>query len=280
MQDIIQDDEFKFLLPELDPETFRLLEENILQYGARDPLVLWNGMLVDGYNRYKICRHHNIPFKTINMEFQSREEVLIWIISNQVSRRNLTPIQLSHFRGLHYRTDKKLQGPGRQFVQNRELAQNEPIQMGATAGRLAEHYNVSRETIKRDAKLSDAIDAIGETSPEAKRKILTGRVQIGKNRLEALSSASHEEIKTIAAAIESGVFEGGRAQRGSARMQEDSDLELSSAFPELKKLNDIISDFAKNFNNMLRKASADNPVELKTVLRSYIEQLEDLYRSI
>ena len=280
MQEIILDDEFKFLLPELDPETFRLLEENILQYGVRDPLVLWNGILIDGYNRYKICRHHNIPFKTIDMEFQSREEVLIWIISNQVSRRNLTSIQLSHFRGLHYRADKKLQGPGRQFVQNREKVQNAPFPSGATADRLAEQYSVSRDTIKRDAKLADAIDAIGETSPEAKRKILSGRVQIGKNRLEALSSASQDEIETIAAAIESGAFEGGRAQRGSARTQEDSDLELGSAFPELQKLNDIISDFAKNFNNMLREANADDPMELKTVLRSYINELEELYRSI
>ena len=37
MQKIILDDEFKFLLPALDAETYRLLEENTLQYGVRDP---------------------------------------------------------------------------------------------------------------------------------------------------------------------------------------------------------------------------------------------------
>jgi hypothetical protein len=45
--------------------------------GCRDPLVLWNGILIDGYNRYKICTENNIPFKTIDKEFASREEVLI-----------------------------------------------------------------------------------------------------------------------------------------------------------------------------------------------------------
>ena len=117
IREIIIDEEFKFLLPELDHETFRLLEENILEFGCRDPLVLWNGILIDGYNRYRICSHHGIPFSTVDMEFESREAVLIWIISNQISRRNLTPIQLSHFRGIHYMADKKIQGSNNQFAQ-------------------------------------------------------------------------------------------------------------------------------------------------------------------
>jgi len=133
---IIIDEEFKYLLPELDPETFRLLTENILEHGCRDPLVLWRGrkdnaddkdragILIDGYNRFKICTEHNIPFSTIDKEFDSREEVLIWIIQNQVSRRNLTPIQLSHFRGLHYQADKKIQGKNNQYAQKSEKGQN------------------------------------------------------------------------------------------------------------------------------------------------------------
>ena len=274
MREIILDDEFMFLLPTLDAETYRLLEENILQYGVRDPLVLWNDILIDGYNRYKICNHHNIPFDTINMDFESREEVLIWIISNQVSRRNLTPIQLSHFRGLHYKADKKIRGPGCRFVQNRELSQNETFQPGSTANRLSEHYNVSRNTIIRDSKLAEGVVAIGEISPDAKRKILSGEVRVGKSRLEELSSASKDEIKQIADAIESGTFEGG-ARRSAAHEAEISDE--TPAFPELQKLNDIISDFAKNFNNMFRKVKSSAPAELKPVLRSYIDRLEELY---
>ena len=41
---VVIDEEFRVLLPALDDETFRLLEESILQHGCRDPLVLWNGM--------------------------------------------------------------------------------------------------------------------------------------------------------------------------------------------------------------------------------------------
>jgi len=118
------------LLPPLDKEAFRLLEENILENGCRDPLVVWNGILIDGYNRYKICSEHNIPFKTVDKEFESREEVLIRISRNQVSRRNLMPIQLSHYRGLHYNADKKIQRTNNQYITNMtksEKGQNDPF---------------------------------------------------------------------------------------------------------------------------------------------------------
>ena len=53
MQEVAIDEEFRALLPTLDGEKFRLLEESILQHGCRAPLVLWNGILIDGYNRYQ-----------------------------------------------------------------------------------------------------------------------------------------------------------------------------------------------------------------------------------
>ena len=253
MHEIVIDEEFLVLLPALDMETFRLLEESILQRGCRDPLVLWNGILIDGYNRYKICSHHNIPYHTVSMEFDSREEALIWIISNQVSRRNLTPIQLSHFRGLHYNAEKKIQGTNNQFANESEKSQNGTFHSGSTSGRLADQYNVSRNTIMRNASLAEAISSIGETSPEAKRKILHGEVHISKNKLEALAHASKEEIETVATQIEEGTFNN-RVSHNSP--QANADAVSESILPEIRQLSTIISDFASNFNAMFRQMSA------------------------
>jgi len=108
MQELIIDEEFRDLLPTLDEETYKLLEENLKENGCRDALVAWGGILLDGHNRYEICKEYGIHFNIVEKQFSCREEALIWIITTQVSRRNLTPIQLSHCRGLHYRTDKML----------------------------------------------------------------------------------------------------------------------------------------------------------------------------
>ena len=85
--------EFKNLIPPLTKEEYSLLEQNILKDGIRDPLVLWGDMICDGHNRFEIANKHNLEFKTINKEFDSVEQVKIWIIENQLGRRNLNESQ-------------------------------------------------------------------------------------------------------------------------------------------------------------------------------------------
>jgi hypothetical protein len=50
-----------------------------------------NGTIIDGHNRYGICQKNNIKFQTQEKQFKDRNEVIIWIIINQLGRRNLLP---------------------------------------------------------------------------------------------------------------------------------------------------------------------------------------------
>ena len=47
----IVDPEPRDLLPPLKDDESKLLEQDIVEHGCRDPLVTWNGILVDGYRR-------------------------------------------------------------------------------------------------------------------------------------------------------------------------------------------------------------------------------------
>ncbi|WP_034293932.1 hypothetical protein [Herbaspirillum sp. RV1423] len=85
------------LLQYIDPLTaneYAALERSLLAEGCRDALVLWGDVLVDGHNRYEICRKHDIPFKTVqNTGFTSIEDVMLWMIDNQLGRRSVTDFQ-------------------------------------------------------------------------------------------------------------------------------------------------------------------------------------------
>lgn len=83
------DVEFQSLIPPLSFEERKMLEESILKEGCRDAIVLWCDTIIDGHNRYEICTKHGIHFETVNREFESRNEVIEWIIKNQFGRRNL-----------------------------------------------------------------------------------------------------------------------------------------------------------------------------------------------
>lgn len=87
--------EMRALIPPLSEEEFEQLEKNIIAEGIRDPLVTWpqpdgREMLIDGHNRYDISlRHNGIPFKVVRKEFADMDEAKVWVIHNQLGRRNI-----------------------------------------------------------------------------------------------------------------------------------------------------------------------------------------------
>ena len=81
---------FKALIPKLSPKEFSQLEANLLADGCRDPMVTWNGTLLDGHNRLEICERHKLPFKTVEVEMTDENAAQVWIIRNQFGRRNIT----------------------------------------------------------------------------------------------------------------------------------------------------------------------------------------------
>jgi hypothetical protein len=92
--DIVVNEELKAYIDPLTPEEYDSLERSILAEGCRDALVLWGDVLVDGHNRYGICRKHNLPFQTVqNPRFQSIEDVHLWMIDQHLGRRSISDFQ-------------------------------------------------------------------------------------------------------------------------------------------------------------------------------------------
>ena len=96
------DQEFKHLIRPLRQREYAQLEQNILYDGCRDPIVVWNDVIVDGHNRYEICMRHGVPFATKEMEFECREAAIAWICANQLGRRNITEETRKFLIGMQY----------------------------------------------------------------------------------------------------------------------------------------------------------------------------------
>jgi len=85
------DPELRALIPPLDADERAQLEANLIADGCRDPIVIWNDVIVDGHNRYELCTKNGISFRTERMEFESKSHARVWMRANQAGRRNLTP---------------------------------------------------------------------------------------------------------------------------------------------------------------------------------------------
>lgn len=84
---------FKDLIPPLTAEEFKQLEQNCLDEGIRDAIVIWNEFIIDGHNRYEIATRWNLEYKTESKSFKDENAVKEWMINNQFGRRNLNNYQ-------------------------------------------------------------------------------------------------------------------------------------------------------------------------------------------
>ncbi len=183
----------EFIIPLGEEELFQL-EKSILAEGCRESLVVWERgrqlVIVDGHNRYSICRKNNITFKIRKTTFNDIDEVKIWMVNNQMGRRNLTPDQLSYYRGIKYLALKRKKG-GYENVKSK--GQKEI----STSEQMSGQFNVSGSTIKRDARFAEGLNIISKSNPKLKMKILTGEVKIRKGDIQILPSAKNAEKLTI-----------------------------------------------------------------------------------
>jgi hypothetical protein len=88
-------EEFKNLIPPLTQEEFRQLEQNIIAEGIRENILTWQGIIIDGHNRYKIATKWGLEYETTSKHFKDEEAVKEWMILNQFGRRNLSNYQRS-----------------------------------------------------------------------------------------------------------------------------------------------------------------------------------------
>ncbi len=191
--DILED--FKNYIVPLQPEEYKQLEKNILREGCRDPLVVWKSeekrYLLDGHNRYRICTTHNLSFDITELEFEDKEKARLWIINNQLGKRNLNPDQMSYYRGLKYENLKKARG-GYEYVESK--GQN----VLPTSEKIAREFNVSERTIKRDARFTRGLNFIGDRNPELKNDILMGEVNLNKSDINLLADENiQKKIRKI-----------------------------------------------------------------------------------
>ena len=68
-------------------------DDRIDEYCDTITLDQWPHILIDGHNRYEICTRLGLPFEVVVQEFDSREDVIVWMVDNQRGRRNLNDFQ-------------------------------------------------------------------------------------------------------------------------------------------------------------------------------------------
>ena len=190
------DPEFASKIPPLREEELKQLEENILADGVViNPLIVWNGVIVDGHNRYHILQKHpEIQVTTYEKAFSDRYAAIAWICKNQLGRRNLTPEQRKYLIGKQYEAEKQSNGGDRKSSMKKSVGQNDQlIERKHTRRRIADENNVNESFVRRAESFANGVDAAEAVEPGIKQSILSGTLKVTNQDVSAIAKAPPEE---------------------------------------------------------------------------------------
>ena len=191
--ELIIDPEFRDLIPPLNEEELKLLEASIVADGCESPLIVWNGVIVDGHNRYAICRKHEIPFAIQEKNFSSRDDAMLWMLRNQLGRRNLNDYQRGEMvlvlkRQLASVAEMKMRA-GIRSTDNPETNLSQGAEERKTLSQLAKLAGVSGTQMKKIDKLANSADE------ETKTKLRKGDVSVHRAYTDLVEKEHEGETK-------------------------------------------------------------------------------------
>lgn len=189
------DREMQRLIPPLSNAEYEILEKNILRDGCRDPICVWQGVILDGHNRYEICNRHGITYTTVSVDLVNRDAAIAWICANQIGRRNITEQTRKYLIGKRYEAEKKL-GPPNSLGTNQhsdEVALTFCAQprfresRHKTAAAIGREYNVCPTTVQQYGRYAFAIDSIANKREDMAAQMLSGQMKISDKSTMRLS---------------------------------------------------------------------------------------------
>lgn len=181
------DAEFKSLIPPLTTEERAELEASLKAEGCRDALVVWagQGVLLDGHNRYELCQRHGIAFQVVERAFESRDYAIVWIVKNQLARRNLSQyardeMVTQHMKPALARMGRaKMSAAASKDVRAASAESAEPLPVHNTDKEMAQESGTSERGIRQSSY-------IASNAPEnLKEKARTG--EVSRNRAYELT---------------------------------------------------------------------------------------------
>lgn len=196
--------ELRDFIPPLSGEEKKQLEYSLLKYGYKgSPIYTWHGFIVDGHNRYELCKKHNIEYDVEELDLGDNMtiiDIMEWMINTQLGRRNLPPQQriavVERFKKKIREQAKENQSLGggdkkSESVKNRVSPIGEKRSVTHTDKELAKMAGVGVGTI---ARYNRVMNSDNET---LKQEVKSGKVSINAGYEKVRKSEQEKENSNI-----------------------------------------------------------------------------------
>ena len=204
---LLIDRAFRELDIPLQPAQHRELERDILKCKPVEPIYVWNGYVLSGYERYDLCEKHNRLFQGQEMYFPLKSEAIAWACREQLKRTDLNKqavYWLFHrlydaLAEIENRKAAKDQFQYRQLSPSyrSEYAVRSPKGSTALLRQIGDEYNWNIATIRNYVRFGRQLDQLEKMFPGFRIRVLKGEVEIPLMYMDALMQMPQQELEKM-----------------------------------------------------------------------------------
>jgi|GEM_PF-6183398 len=179
------DKDFERALPVLVHFEKDCLEESIIKEGCYDPIITWKGFIVDGHQRYEICKKNNISFTTTELNdktVENKSDVILWIYRKHYAQRSLTKIQKMYFIGSNYNNLKMKHGGERKAGTKTEFS---------TSKKIGKAFSLSESSVRKYAEVAEAMEYVKSQDVELFNELMHAKFPISSKDIIDLKNCDN-----------------------------------------------------------------------------------------
>ena len=269
------------------------LAASLIREGCREPIAVWNGVILDGHKRYRICEMEHIEYSIQEVACSTEEEAVIWVCRRRTADLPTGSQAFRYLMGKWYlcevlinRSVKRPRAPIEGSYYERRG--------NRTSILMSKEVGIHHSTLEKYGSAATALDVLSQTEPELLEAVMTGSLFLSQRELIDLSRLDeknqHDEIrKLMRAASRKAKDKYALEERKSMRqVDEASNIPLSIGIKEMPAFNpDMelqgltltistwinVMDRAKRRSNMAL-VTAGAKENLRTALRKLEDEIE------
>ena len=170
------DSEFRRLSVPLSPEEENRLENSLLREGCKEPIVVWHSCILDGHKRYEICNYEEMEYETVEMNFATKDDALLWVCKNHLVTVNPNSTVFRYLLGKRYVLEREMYKKNPEKIHINYV--KKVARVGAVCGTLAEETSMNPGTVRKYGTLALQMDQIAEKDMTMFEAILAEKIQL------------------------------------------------------------------------------------------------------
>lgn len=188
------DKSFLLLSIPLPPEQELEFAKRLMREGCREPILTWNGVIVDGHKRYRICTDEGLDFSTEEKSFLSEEEAVSWICRRRIPLFEKKTPPYRYLVGKLYIAQKQIYHEGKNLPEHERTIRLDP-KWDRVSFLVAEELHMHRATVESHGMYANAMDQIAEKSWHLFQAILSGQVRLTFKETQECAGMSEWKLK-------------------------------------------------------------------------------------